>query len=141
MKKILLSIVLLFGIFALSSCGEKISGDEIKNPDADFIFYHWKTCPHCVELDKVLVEKDIYSKNILAKKEVWYNHANQAEFTALTTKLGLAPEDVWVPFLYVKSTQKHYIGQGNIVPILEAAVAKLWTTPVEKETSSQTIDQ
>lgn len=62
---------------------------------------------------------------MIRKKEVWNNPENQKEFAALTDSLGLWPEDVWVPFLYVKSTKKHYVGAGNIVPILEAGAEKI----------------
>lgn len=136
MKKILIGMMLLLWVFALSSC-EELVWDEIVNPEANFVFYHWKTCPHCIALNKTLIEKDIYSKNILAKKEVWYNKANQAEFNTLTTSLGLAPEDVWVPFLYDKTTKQHYVGETKIVPVLEAAIANMWWTETTIDAQSE----
>ncbi len=123
MKKILLCIVLFLSVFSFSSC-VKIEWDDIINPEADFIYFYGKTCPHCVALNKELIKKDIYSYNILEKKEIYKNSTNQEEFNTLTAKLGLAREDVWVPFLYDKATRKHYVGQGDIMPILEAAIAE-----------------
>ncbi len=125
MKKIFGCIMAIVMMLTFTSC-VKIEWDDIINPEANFIYYYWKTCPHCIALHKTLVKKDIYSKNILEKKEVWKNPKNQEEFKELTDKLWLAPEDVWVPFLYIKSSKKHHIGEWNIVPILEAAIAEMW---------------
>ena len=129
--------MLIAWILGLSSCGE-VKSDDILNPDADFIYYYGKTCSYCVDLDKTLKEKDIYSKNILEKKEVWTNRRNQAEFTALTTSLGLNPTQVGVPFMYVKSTKEHFIWEWNIIPVLEAAIAATWTVEVDVTTEHTT---
>ena len=58
------------------------------------MYFYGKTCPLCVALNKELIKKDIYSYNILEKKEIYKNPNNQEEFNTLTAKLGLAREDV-----------------------------------------------
>lgn len=68
MKKILMIIALFFALFWLSSCIEPL-GDDIINPDADFVYYYGKTCPHCINLHTELIKKDLYNRTWLEKKK------------------------------------------------------------------------
>lgn len=119
MKKIKLFITALMLTLFLSSCGGWLSWDDISNPDAPFLYYYWKTCPHCIEMNKHLTDNDIYSLNIIDKKEVWNNPNNAKEFQDLVNNQWIPRESQAVPFFFDKETKKHYVWVANIIPILD----------------------
>lgn len=130
MKKFLL--LLIAWIFLISCTSEKSSTD-IVNPDAEFLYFYWATCPHCQELNRMLEEGDYLSKISLEKREVYYNDVNRDSFLEVTQKLGLSEKDTWVPFVLEKSTGKFVTG---VTPAFELLTSKLW----EDENNNDIVD-
>jgi len=99
MKKLLLVAIVAI---LLASCWW--TNKDIINPDADYVYFYWATCPHCVELNAKIKEADILEDLSIEKREVWYNKENQKVFQEVVNQIGLDESKVWVPFVYEKST-------------------------------------
>lgn len=119
-KKILLAII---SLFFLASCWTQTSLDVL-NPDADYIYFYWKTCPHCVNVNKHFTENDIMNKYLIEKREVWYNKTNKLYFDQIVESLWLIPEDQWVPFLLRKDDKKYFIWDKDIIELFK------WDVPL-----------
>lgn len=113
MKKLLL---IALATFLLVSCGG--TQKDIINPDAEYLYFYWATCPHCIELNKQLDEADILDQLSVEKREVWYNNDNQAAFQAIVDKIWLDESKVWVPFVYEKATWEHVVGTDQAFEML-----------------------
>lgn len=87
MKKILLVLALVASVVSLSACSLTPPPDDIINPDADFVYFFGKTCPHCQELNSWMVGDDTHSKHAIEKREVYFNPENGAAFQAVTNAL------------------------------------------------------
>jgi len=118
MKKI---AILLLSVFALASCVERAEIDII-NPDADFLYFYWATCPHCQELNTKVWELDLFSKIAVEKREVYFNNVNQAMFTETAKKAGLKENEIGVPFVYDKATGEYAIGVDNALELFNTRV-------------------
>jgi len=127
MKK-LLSLVIAW-LFLISCAWEQASTDII-NPDADFLYFYWATCPHCQELNKMLDDGDYLSKISVEKREVYYNDVNRDSFLEVSKKLGLSEKDTGVPFVLDKATGKHVTG---VTDAFELLTSKIWNTDTQLE--------
>ena len=121
MKKILLAII---SLFLLVSCGSSEPLDVI-NPDADHIYFYWKTCPHCIKVKKYFDENDIMNKYKIEKREVWTSKLNSEFFTKIVENLWLPSEEVGVPFLYKKSDKSYLIWDAKIIELFDGNVELL----------------
>ena len=133
MKKILLWLLTLSALL-LSSCGNQNSVDII-NPDAEFQYFFWATCPHCQELNEAVKSEDLFSKITVEKREVYFNTENRDMFLALTKKLGLSEKETGVPFVYDTVSGKHAVGVG---PALKLFKSRLGTgSEIESATGGE----
>ena len=121
MKKILLAII---SLFLLVSCGSSEPLDVI-NPDADYIYFYWKTCPHCINVKKHFDANDIMNKYKIEKREVWTSKLNSEFFTKIVENLWLPSEEVGVPFLYKKSDKSYLIWDAKIIELFDGNVELL----------------
>ncbi len=133
MKKILGLIIAT--IFILTSCGEKAPMDII-NPDAEYKYFFWATCPHCQELNRIAESRDLYSKISIEKREVYQNTENREIFLQLIEELE--PESDGVPFVYDTVTGKVAVG---VKPALELMTSRLGQTPAVAEQSEKSKTQ
>ena len=106
-------------LFALSSCSLTPASDDIINPDADYVYFFWKTCPHCQELNAWMKEEGTLDKHKIEKREVYFSPDNQNAFQAVIQALWLEEGTTWVPFLLRKSDSTHYIGVDPIKAVLK----------------------
>lgn len=90
----------MLGSFLLVSCGWNKETADIINPNAEYLYFYWATCPHCQELNKIAKEYDLYSKIEVEKKEVYRNRDNAEDFRKLAEKIGVNFNEVGVPFVY-----------------------------------------
>lgn len=118
MKKILLIATFLLVLFWLSGCNLSPKSDDIINPDADYVYFYGKTCPHCQELNAWMSEQGTHEKYVIEKREVYFNPENSKAFQAVTKALGLEEWSSWVPFMLRKSDKTHYIWVQPIQQIL-----------------------
>jgi len=133
MKKIL--SLLLFSVFILTSCGQKVPQDII-NPDAEYRYFFWATCPHCQELNRIAESRDLYSQISIEKREIYSNAENQALFQELLEEIK--PRSQWVPFVYDTVTWEVAVW---VKPALELMTSRLWqnsSTSSESETITET---
>lgn len=130
MKKILL--ILSICVF-LVSCGQSNSTDII-NPDADFLYFFWATCPHCQELNNIIKDEDLFSKITVEKREVYFNQDNQKIFTDTIQKIGLNPDETGVPFVYDRVSETHAVW---VDPALDLFKIRLEWVVAPEETSTQ----
>lgn len=151
MKKILLVAGLLLSILWLSACSLTPASDDLINPDADYVYFFGKTCPHCQELNGWMAQDGTHSKHAIEKREVYFNAENGAAFQAVTKALGLEEGSAGVPFMLRKSDNEYRIGVEPIKKLLweaelggitteEAAIyeeAPLESTEVIEEVVSQ----
>ena len=121
MKKILL---LVFSIFMLVSCGWQSSNTDIINPDADFLYFYWATCPHCQELNTMLEDGDYLSKIEIEKREVYYNDVNRELFLEVIKKYEISERESWVPFVLNKKTWKYVTGSKEGFDMLTSEIKK-----------------
>ena len=117
MKKLLL---LALAAFILLSCGG--TNKDIINPDAEYLYFYWATCPHCIELNKQLDEAGILEDLSVEKREVWYNNDNQAKFQEVVTEIWLDESKVGVPFVYEKATWEHVVGTDQAFEMLSGSL-------------------
>lgn len=117
MKKIIIGLIM--ALF-LASCGG--TQQDIINPDADYVYFFWATCPHCIELNKQIEEADILDKLSVEKREVWHNNENQKVFQELVNEIGLDESKVGVPFVYEKSTGEHVVGTDQAFEMLSGSL-------------------
>ena len=130
MKKIFLFTALVLALFGLSSCTDNTPADII-NPDADYVYFYGKTCPHCQELNAYMQEDNTLEKHSIEKREIYFNTDNQKAFQAVIQALWLEEGSTGVPFMLDKSDNKHYIGVEPIKELLKAA--EQWNKPTEDE--------
>lgn len=117
MKKIFFVGLLLLWALFLSSC--TVGGsDDIINPDADYVYFYGKTCPHCQELNAFMKENNTHANYAIEKREVYFNPENGQAFQAVIKALWLEQWSTWVPFMLRKSDNTHYIGVEPIKAIL-----------------------
>lgn len=128
MKKILLLAALFLW---LASCGTVGNNTDIINPEAEYLYFFWATCPHCQELNKILNEQDLYSQVSIEKREVWYNEENQKLFQDKVLELWLKESETGVPFIYDTVTGEHAIGVDPALQLLKSRLNNI----VETETS------
>ena len=122
MKKILLVILAVFFMFSCSSWNNNL---DVINPDADYIYFYWKTCPHCIEVNKYFTENDIMNKYKIEKREVWNNAENSEIFKQKIEELWIASESVWVPFVLKKIDNSYVIWDEPIKKLFDANVPLL----------------
>jgi len=116
MKKVIIAMLtLLF----LVSCGKQNSTDII-NPEAEYRYFFWATCPHCQELNRIAESRDLYSQISIEKREVYHNAENRQIFIDLVAELE--PESDGVPFVYDTITGEVAVG---VRPALELMTSRL----------------
>ncbi len=126
MKKIL--AILWLTAFFLVSCSGTNSADII-NPDSDFLYFYWATCPHCQELNRMVEEEDLFSKVSVEKREVFFNNENRELFLATTNALGLNESEVGVPFVLNRKTWEYAIGTQPAYNLF----SDTWSTQKDEE--------
>lgn len=138
MKKLLLFLGLAI---ALVSCTPV--ADDIINPDAEYLYFYGKTCPHCQEVNAYMKENHTHANYSIEKREVYQNTENQKMFQVVTASLGIPEGTVWVPFVVNKATWEYVIGTDPVkelfpptpvVPVEEAEI-NTTETAVEPEIS------
>ncbi len=142
MKKILLIAGLLASVIWLSACSLTPASDDIINPDADYVYFFGKTCPHCQEMNAWMEENDIHSKYAIEKREVYFNPENGAAFQAVTNALWL--EGWSVPFMLRKSDNEYRIGVEPVKKLFAEAELEGITSEEEaiyEEISTETIEE
>lgn len=85
MKKLLLALILLSGVFAIQ-----------------IIDYYGPTCPHCANTKAILVELSSEYEIELVEKEVYSDAGNRAEMFAVYSEFGQDPNNGGVPTLLVE---------------------------------------
>lgn len=115
-----------------------ISGDIIM-ADSVATIYYGDGCSHCANVEEWLREKGFLPKDANIKqstvdgwienakirfsmKEVWKNKKNSEELSQIAKKLGIAEDQVGVPFLYDSVNNKSYIGETEIEDFFEKSV-------------------
>ena len=145
MKKLLLFLGLAI---ALVSCTPV--SDDIINPDAEYLYFYGKTCPHCKEVNAYMAENNTHANYSIEKREVYQNSENQKMFQVVTASLGIPEGTVWVPFVVNKATWEYVIGTDPVKELFpptsvapgESDVSETEVTPelveegVETETST-----
>ncbi|MCH8518502.1 hypothetical protein LAT59_01955 [Candidatus Gracilibacteria bacterium] len=122
MKKLLLVLLLLSSLIFIS-CSET-TGDDIINPNSDFLYFYGKTCPHCQELNKELEALDMYSLVSIEKRETYFNNDNRLLFLAATEELGIDPSRVGVPFVLDRRTREYAIGVQPAIALLSTRIGQ-----------------
>jgi len=123
MKKILFALWL--SLLILSSCGNRPPVDII-NPEAEYLYFFWATCPHCQELNRIAEERDLYSQIAIEKREVYSNTENREIFADLVEELDA--QSSGVPFVYDKVTWEIAVW---VRPALELMTSRLGQNTVE----------
>jgi len=95
MKKTLTLVIA--SLFLLVSCWLKEPLDII-NPEAEYRYFFWATCPHCQELNRIAQDRDLYSQISIEKREVYNNAENREIFLKLIEEIE--PRSDGVPFVY-----------------------------------------
>ncbi len=131
MKKI---AILLLSVFALASCVERAEIDII-NPDADFLYFYWATCPHCQDLNAQIEEADLFSKISVEKREVYFNKVNSGLFNETAKKAGLKQHQIAVPFVYDKATGNYAIWVDDAIDLFNT---RIWGVVPEVTTTWST---
>jgi hypothetical protein len=76
MKKIIFIVALFMSLLGLSACSLTPESDDIINPDADYVYFFGKTCPHCQEMNAWMAEDGTHDKHAIEKREVYFNADN-----------------------------------------------------------------
>lgn len=97
---------------------------DVINPDADYVYYYWITCPHCVNVTDYFSENDIMNKYKIEKREVWENDDNYKIFEVVLSDLWIADEKKWVPFMYRKSDKKYFSWDKEIIEYFDKNIIK-----------------
>jgi len=122
-------------MFIFISCGQKTPQDII-NPEAEYRYFFWATCPHCQELNRIAESRDLYSQISIEKREIYSNAENQAIFQELLEEIK--PRSQWVPFVYDTVTWEVAVW---VKPALELMTSRLWQntpTSIESKTVIET---
>lgn len=103
-------MVLVFVFYPQTSKKEIVSQDN-------FVLYYGDTCPHCIALDKYMVDNNIEARlpKKLIKKEVFNNESNSQELSDRASICNISP--VGVPFLW--DDGKCYVGEPDAKKYLE----------------------
>ena len=107
MKKILLLVAVAIWLAACSAW----ASDDVINPDAEYLYFYGKTCPHCMEVNRYMNENDTMANYSIEKREIYQNQENNDLFQALTTSLEI---EGWVPFVMNKATKEYVIGTDPV---------------------------
>lgn len=121
MKKIIIAIISLFFLFSCS-WNTNLDMKDVINPDADYVYFFWKTCSHCIKVAEYFNANDIMNKYKIEKREVWENEDNAKIFNEKIEDLWINPEEVWVPFVVRKNDNKYYMWDVDIIKLFEANV-------------------
>ncbi len=110
----------------------------------EIIHYYGRGCPHCAKVDDFFARIRAYDKYPLVKREVYFNRANAAAFTADMDRLGIPTQSRGVPTVIigerVLSGDKQIIAE--FVPVAEAYLSpekarqKTENTAPERQTIS-----
>ncbi len=130
MKKILLAILSVFLLFSCSWNTQTNTNTtntwseslDVINPDADYLYFYWITCPHCIKVAEYFKENDIMNKYKIEKREVWENDANDKIFQKELDDLWIKEEERGVPFMIRKSDKKHFSWDKQIIEELKPIV-------------------
>lgn len=112
MKKLFIAII---WILFLVSCTKSEETLDIINPNAEYVYFYWKTCPHCLKVNEYFVKNNIYDKYKIEKIEVWDNKENKKNFDSVVNELWLDSNDVWVPFIYKKADKSYFMWDEDII--------------------------
>lgn len=127
MKKILFTILSAFLLFSCSwnNIISSWTGSlDVINPNADYVYFYGKTCPHCIKVGEYFKKNDIMNKYKIEKREVWENEENSKLFKKTIEDLWIAPENIWVPFVLRKSDKKYFMWEDEIMKLFNPNVVK-----------------
>ena len=130
MKKIIFIVAMCLTILGLNACSITPASDDMINPDADYVYFFGKTCPHCQDLNEWMAADGTHSKHDIEKREVYFNAENGAAFQAVTNALGIEEGSAGVPFMIRKSDNEYRIGVEPIKKLL-------WESELEDMTSDE----
>lgn len=133
MKKILLVILSVFLLFSCSwnnQSNQNITDStdaesrDVINPDADYVYFYWITCSHCIKVWEYFKENDIMNKYKIEKREIWENEENTKIFESTLDELWIKEEERGVPFMIRKSDNSYFVGDKQIIELLKSDVSK-----------------
>ncbi len=126
MKKLLIFLGLAI---ALVSCAPL--SDDIINPDAEYLYFYSKTCPHCTEVNAYMTDNNTHATYSIEKREITYNAENQRMFQVVTAGLGIE----WgsVPFVVHKESWEYTVGTGPVIALFPPIEAPVWEETVNSD--------
>ena len=133
MKKLLLLIV--SAVFILSACSERTPVDII-NPEAEYRYFYWASCPHCQELNRIAESRDLYSQISIEKREVYNNAENREIFLKLIEEIE--PRSDWVPFVYDTVTGEVAVWVRPALEMMTSRLGKKAESSVDETASEKT---
>lgn len=104
MQKAPLFLIAIFSL-VLSSCTKPYLRGKT-------ILFYGDTCPHCLELEKTLEEKQVAQQFSFERKEVYQDKTNAALLGEAAKSCGLPTDQIGVPFLYAE--EKCFTGVPEI---------------------------
>lgn len=110
---------IVWGTTAPSVAPGDSSSDRIVS-GAEITYYYGAECPHCMDVKKVIAEKNLRDLVLFSEKEVWHNPKNADEMEEKAKECGLSKDEIGVPFLY--SRGNCFIGAPDVIKELEGQV-------------------
>jgi hypothetical protein len=77
-----------------------------KTEELIYTYYYWKWCSHCANMEEYMEWVDGYDKVNIAKKEIYFNDMNRAEYLATWKRLWISEAELWIPFLVINDWWK-----------------------------------
>lgn len=125
MKKFVLLVLFVaasMAIFRLLSTNPSATPQGVSDSEAHLILFWGQGCPHCETVKKFIQENDYDNKTKISYKEVYLNKENQLRLQETADKCPDIDQSqgIGVPFAYVPSTNKCFIGDQPIIDYLNS---------------------
>ena len=111
--------IISFLLFILVFC----ANISFANADTSYLYYYWKGCSHCANVDEYMNWVDGYNRIKMEKKEVYFDKDNAKAMSEDAERLWY--KNVWVPFLIVNKDWKESVLTGD-KPIINYFTPILW---------------
>lgn len=108
---VFLGLIIIAGISLVFK--NKTSNDTLNN--SPIILFYGTGCPHCVNVEKYIIDNKVQEKVEFQKKEV-FNNKNNADLLVEKAKVcGFPTETIGVPFLWDGTDSRCYTGDADVI--------------------------
>jgi len=121
MKKIIIILAIVFGLFFVFKFLYRPTPASVSTDSADLILFWGNGCPHCEVVKDYISQNELDKKIKISSLEVYYNQANQKLLEETVKKCPEidTTQGIGVPLAFDTKNQKCLLGDTPIIDWLK----------------------